>query len=137
MSSFDNLIKTYGGVMSSGLLIGGLILVIVVGGLIYLFGSGAVKVSDFAAFTPAGQASSAIQGISGNVSQVAEVAQAFAPQVDDDSGEVDQDGGGLFNNKLYAIGSFIAFLILVARKSIPLCGALLIIIFLYFMNKTI
>jgi hypothetical protein len=141
MSTIDNLISGITGVMSSGLIIGGIIVVIAVGGIIYLFGSGAVKVSDLAAFTPAGQAKGALQGITGNISEVAEVAKAFAPQAsnEDDTNDdnEEQEGGGLFNNKLYAIGSLIAFLILIARKSIPLCGALLIIIFLYFMNKTI
>ena len=48
----------------------------------------------------------------------------------------DQEGGGLLDRKVYVIAALVAFLILVARKSIPLCGALLVVIILYFANRS-
>lgn len=44
--------------------------------------------------------------------------------------------GGDIDKKIYLIGAFIAFIILIAHKSIPLCGAILILFFVYFTNKS-
>lgn len=41
-----------------------------------------------------------------------------------------------FNKNVYKVGATVAFLILIANKSIRLCGALLIIILIYFVNKS-
>jgi len=51
---------------------------------------------------------------------------------DDDSKQ--QRGGGI-NGNIYLLASFIAILILIANKSLPLCGVLLIVIILYLVNK--
>jgi hypothetical protein len=40
-----------------------------------------------------------------------------------------------FNENVYKIAAIIAFIILLATKSIRLCGALLIIVFIYFISK--
>lgn len=77
-------------------------------GAIFLFATGAISPSDF---TPGGALTGALSDFS------------------------DQDGGGL-DSQVYIFAATVAFLILVARKSIPLCGAILIIIFIYFLNKT-
>jgi hypothetical protein len=45
-----------------------------------------------------------------------------------------QKGGGI-NGTIYLLASFIAIFILIANKSLPLCGALLIVIILYLVNK--
>lgn len=42
--------------------------------------------------------------------------------------------GSILNN-VYKIGAIIAFVLLIATKSIRLCGALLIIVFIYLMSK--
>ena len=47
----------------------------------------------------------------------------------------DMDGGGMRENKIYLFASLIAFLCYLYQQSIPLCGALLIIIILVIMNK--
>jgi hypothetical protein len=41
-----------------------------------------------------------------------------------------------FDKNVYKVGATVAFLILIANKSIRLCGALLIIILIYFVNKS-
>jgi len=40
-----------------------------------------------------------------------------------------------FNENVYKIAAIIAFVILIATKSIRLCGAVLILLFIYFINK--
>jgi len=50
----------------------------------------------------------------------------------DDSEEL--TGGGM-NGNIYLIASFVSMLILIANKSLPLCGVLLVIIILYFVYK--
>lgn len=50
---------------------------------------------------------------------------------DDDN----QRGGGNINSDIYLFASFIAIFILIANKSLPLCGVLLIVIILYLVNK--
>lgn len=113
MSSVDNLVNNVGGLLGSWIyIVGGIILlvVLVVG---YLFASGAISMDDFAQFTPAGAAA----GVAGDVLGT-----------DDD-----QEGGGKLDGKVYLLAGLVALLILIARKSIPLCGVLLVVIFLYFM----
>ena len=53
--------------------------------------------------------------------------------VDGDNDD-NQKGGGI-NGTIYLLASFIAIFILIANKSLPLCGALLIVIILYLVNK--
>ena len=52
---------------------------------------------------------------------------------DDDDGD-NQKGGGI-NGNIYLLASFIAIFILIANKSLPLCGVLLTVIILYFIHK--
>ena len=51
----------------------------------------------------------------------------------DDDGD-NQKGGGI-NGNIYLLASFIAIFILIANKSVPLCGVLLTVIILYFIHK--
>jgi hypothetical protein len=116
MSSFDNLVGAVGGLLGSWIyIVGGIILlvVLVVG---YLFASGAISMDDFAQFTPSGAAA----GVAGDV----------LGSNDDD----EQEGGGM-NGRLYLFAGLVAMLILVARKSLPLCAVLLVVIILYFVHK--
>jgi len=57
----------------------------------------------------------------------------------DDDGSSNDDGsiqkGGGINGNIYLLASFITILILIANKSLPLCGVLLIVIILYLVNK--
>jgi hypothetical protein len=53
---------------------------------------------------------------------------------DEDENDYEQRGGGI-NGNIYLLASFIAILILIANKSLPLCGVLLIVIILYLVNK--
>lgn len=124
MSSVDNLVNKVGGIFGNMTLMIGLVVVIAVGGIIYLFASGAITMDDIAGLTPMGKASSLV----GDVTEAAVGGIAG----DDD----DQEGGGLLDRKVYVIAALVAFLILVARKSIPLCGALLVVIILYFANRS-
>jgi uncharacterized membrane protein len=59
--------------------------------------------------------------------------------VDGDAVDGDNDdnqrGGGNINSDIYLFASFIAIFILIANKSLPLCGVLLIVIILYLVNK--
>jgi len=59
--------------------------------------------------------------------------------VDGDAVDGDDDdnqrGGGNINSDIYLFASFIAIFILIANKSLPLCGVLLIVIILYLVNK--
>lgn len=121
MSSVDNLVNKVGSIFGNMTLMIGLVVVIAVGGIIYLFASGAITMDDIAGLTPMGKASSL----------VGDVAEAAVGGDDDD-----QEGGGLLDRKVYMIAGLVAFLILVARKSIPLCGALLVVIILYFANRS-
>jgi hypothetical protein len=119
MNSVDNLVSTVGGLMSSWIfIVGGIILlvVLVVG---YLFASGAISMDDFAQFTPSGAAA----GVAGDVLDVVKGG-------DDE----DQEGGGM-NGKIYLLAGLVAMLILIARKSLPLCGVSLVVIILYFAHK--
>lgn len=107
MNSVDNLVNTAGSVFTgSFMIIGGVILavILVVGGL---FGSGALKISDFTGL-PGGS--------------------------DDD----EQEGGGLMgiDGKIYLYSGIIALTIMVGRKSLPICGALLIVMIAYVMHKS-
>jgi hypothetical protein len=54
---------------------------------------------------------------------------------DDDDDDNNQRGGGNINSDIYLFASFIAIFILIANKSLPLCGVLLIVIILYLVNK--
>jgi hypothetical protein len=53
---------------------------------------------------------------------------------DDEDDDSNQRGGGI-NSNIYLLASFIAIFILIANKSLPLCGVLLIVIILYFVHK--
>ena len=53
---------------------------------------------------------------------------------DDEDDDSNQKGGGI-NGNIYLLASFIAIFILIANKSLPLCGVLLIVIILYIVNK--
>jgi hypothetical protein len=53
---------------------------------------------------------------------------------DDEDDDSKQRGGGI-NGNIYLLASFIAIFILIANKSLPLCGVLLIVIILYFVHK--
>jgi hypothetical protein len=53
----------------------------------------------------------------------------------DDGDDDNQRGGGNINSDIYLFASFIAIFILIANKSLPLCGVLLIVIILYLVNK--
>ena len=53
---------------------------------------------------------------------------------DNDNDKNNQKGGGI-NGNIYLLASFIAIFILIANKSIPLCGVILIVIILYLFNK--
>ena len=54
----------------------------------------------------------------------------------DDYDDINQKGGGVcINGNIYLFASFIAIFILISEKSLPLCGILLIVIILYFINK--
>ena len=125
MSSVDNIVNKVGGIFGSFTMIIGIVILVAVGGVIYLFASGAISMDDISGLTPMGKASSLI----GDVTEAAVGGIAG----DDDE---DQDGGGLLDRKVYVIAALVAFLILVARKSIPLCGALLVVIILYFANRS-
>ena len=52
----------------------------------------------------------------------------------DDDDNSYQRGGGI-NGNIYLLASLIAIFILIANKSLPLCGVLLIVIILYIVNK--
>ena len=54
---------------------------------------------------------------------------------DDGDDNDNQRGGGNINSDIYLFASFIAIFILIANKSLPLCGVLLIVIILYLFNK--
>jgi hypothetical protein len=54
---------------------------------------------------------------------------------DDGDDHDNQRGGGNINSDIYLFASFIAIFILIANKSLPLCGVLLIVIILYLVNK--
>lgn len=54
---------------------------------------------------------------------------------DDDDDITQKGGGGCINGNIYLFASFIAIFILISEKSLPLCGILLIVIILYFINK--
>jgi len=125
MSSVDNLVNKVGDFFGNFTMIIGIVILVAVGGIIYLFASGAISMDDIAGLTPMGKASSLI-------GDVTEAAVGGVTGGDDD----DQDGGGLLDRKVYVIAALVAFLILVARKSIPLCGALLVVIILYFANRS-
>ena len=114
MNTIDGIVSTVGGLMGSWIfIVGGIILlvVLVVG---YLFASGAISMDDFAKFTPAGAAA----GLAGDIL----------------GSDDEQDGGGM-NSKIYLLAGLVALLILIARKSIPLCGVLIVVIILYFTHK--
>jgi hypothetical protein len=51
------------------------------------------------------------------------------------SGDLDELEGGGVKGNIYLLATFVAMIILIARKSLPLCVVLLVIIILYFVHK--
>lgn len=112
MNSIDNLVNNVGDVAGSwiyivGGIVGVIILIIVAVILVPMMRSSSVSSRDD------GDDDDAVDG-------------------DDDD---NQRGGGNINSDIYLFASFIAIFILIANKSLPLCGVLLIVIILYLVNK--
>jgi len=127
MKSVDNAVDKGTDIVKAGMNLAGIwiyivgaIVVIAVVGVIYLFASGVISMDDFSKFTPAGAAASVVGDILDN----------------------DQEGGEniLLNSNtdgnIYLLAILVIIIITTARKSLPLCSILLIVIFLYFVYKT-
>jgi len=121
MKSVDNLVDETAGLMGSWIyIVGGIILVIVIG-VIFLFGSGAVSPSDF---TPMGQAASAFRG--GFTEELADTLQqggSFLPKFNE--------------GNMYLYVAILALFLFVYSKSIPMCGVLLAVLvgYVIYTNK--
>lgn len=115
MNSFDKIVNTVGGLANSWMLIVGgitLVIVLIIG---YLFYSGRVSTENLSVLMPYASSSNII-----------------TEETDDIE---DQEGGG--SNELYLLFGLGALSYFMSYASIPLCGLLLIITFLYFSQKII
>jgi hypothetical protein len=124
MKSIDNLVNNVGDVAGSwiyivGGIVGLIILIIVAVILVPMMGSGR---SSSVSSRDDGDDGDAVAG---------DAVDGDAVDGDDDN----QKGGGNINSDIYLFASFIAIFILIANKSLPLCGVLLIVIILYLFNK--
>lgn len=117
MDSVDNLVNKVSGLAGMYMFVVGFIIVAIIGGIFYLFSSGSISTGDFAKFSPFGN---------------------------NDDNDNEQEGGenilfGLnnpnMNSNIYLFGAIMAMIIFSSRKSIPLCGVFLVVIFLYFVYK--
>jgi hypothetical protein len=119
--SFNKLVNTVGNVAGSGIyIIGGII------GLIILIILGVI-------FIPM-MSSSKKDNNSDDVTDNNDDVTDNNDYDNSDNPDDKQKGGGI-NGTIYLLASFIAIFILIANKSLPLCGALLIVIILYLVNK--
>lgn len=115
MDSVDNLVNQVAGLAGMYMFVVGFIIVAIIGGIFYLFSSGSISMGELANFSPLGN--------------------------EDDN---EQEGGenSLFglnnsnmNSNIYLFGAIIAMIIFSSRKSIPLCGVFLVVLFLYIIYK--
>jgi len=123
-------IETGGGIMQSWIyIIGGvifLIIIIIGGSLFSMRGSGSSKPVEYSPNNNEDDDNDVIDDNDDN----------------DDDDDIDNDNvntnkiqkGGGINGNIYLFASFIAIFMLISRKSLPLCGVLLIVIILYFVH---
>lgn len=125
MKSVDNLVKEVGKVANNVVdEVGGVAgsFVYVIGGIIFLI----ILIMVGPSLMSSGTKQETNSSNSSNV----------APDDYDDDDDITQKGGGgCINGNIYLFASFIAIFILISEKSLPLCGILLIVIILYFINK--
>ena len=109
MKSVDNLIKTAGSLVGAPMyIIGGIILLVIGVPIILSFAGGSKNIDD------GGDRDDRDMG---------------------DKGDIDELEGGGMKGNIYLLATFVAIIILIARKSLPLCVVLLVIIILYFVHK--
>jgi hypothetical protein len=124
MDSVDNLVNKVSGLAGMYMFVVGFIIVAIIGGIFYLFSSGSISTGDFAKISPFGNNDD--------------------KDNDDKDNDNEQEGGenilfGLnnpnMNSNIYLFGAIMAMVIFSSRKSIPLCGVFLVVVFLYFVYK--
>jgi len=123
-------IEGVGGIMQSWIyIVGGvifLIIIIIGGSLFSMGGSGSSKPVEYSPNNNEDDDNDVIDDNDDN----------------DDDDDIDNDNvntnkiqkGGGINGNIYLFASFIAIFMLISRKSLPLCGVLLIVIILYFVH---
>ena len=127
MKSIDNLVNTIPGLLSAPMyIIGGIILLIVGVPIILSFTGGSKNRDDDGSYRgdrdDGGDSDDGGDRGRGNRGM-------------GNSGDLDELEGGGVKGNIYLLATFVAMIILIARKSLPLCVVLLVIIILYFVHK--